>query len=203
LKGEGAESDRLNCGLRKMVGRLVAIAARSWPHGVLRLVAVWCELFCANSPLYQIMNSGNLNEGFEAIGKRPGSVSFCRMVRDLRIIVSLNPFIAVGVFVSTATTDAVYVLFNAAVSDRRRVRGRPGAPSGICCQRSRSLVSYTHNAVYVLFAAAGSWIGAFSAVTWLIHDYRPTEPSLISREAGRANRRRPDNICVFESRHCK
>jgi hypothetical protein len=96
---------------------------------------------------------------------------------------SLNPLIAIGVVISTATTDAVYVLFNAAVSDRRRVRA--ASWSSIWYLLSAfAVISYTHNAVYVLFAAAGSWIGAFSAVTWLIHDYRPTEPSLINREAG-------------------
>jgi len=33
----------------------------------------------------------------------------------------ISPVIAVGVFLSTAATDAVYVLFNAAVAARRRV----------------------------------------------------------------------------------
>lgn len=35
---------------------------------------------------------------------------------------SLNPLVAARVVASTATTDAVYVLFNPAVSDRRRIR---------------------------------------------------------------------------------
>ena len=96
---------------------------------------------------------------------------------------SLNPFIAIGVVVSTATTDAVYVLFNAAVSDRRRVRA--ASWSAIWYLLSAfAVISYTHNAMYVLFAAAGSWIGAFSAVTWLLHDNRPADTSLINREAG-------------------
>jgi hypothetical protein len=30
-----------------------------------------------------------------------------------------------------------------------------------------AVISYTGNAVYVLFAAAGSWLGAFGEVTWL------------------------------------
>ena len=33
----------------------------------------------------------------------------------------INPWLALGVFASTAATDAVYVLFNAAVSARRRL----------------------------------------------------------------------------------
>jgi hypothetical protein len=30
-----------------------------------------------------------------------------------------------------------------------------------------AVISYTDNAVYVAFAALGSWIGAFTSVTWL------------------------------------
>jgi hypothetical protein len=30
-----------------------------------------------------------------------------------------------------------------------------------------AVISYTANPVYVLFAASGSWLGAFGAVTWL------------------------------------
>ena len=38
------------------------------------------------------------------------------------MVVELNPLIAAGVIVSTAATDAVYVLFNAAVMARRPAR---------------------------------------------------------------------------------
>jgi hypothetical protein len=30
-----------------------------------------------------------------------------------------------------------------------------------------AVISYTENAVYVVFAATGSWLGAFASVTWL------------------------------------
>lgn len=30
-----------------------------------------------------------------------------------------------------------------------------------------AVISYTANPIYVLFAASGSWLGAFGAVTWL------------------------------------
>jgi hypothetical protein len=80
----------------------------------------------------------------------------------------LDPLIAIGVVASTAMTDAVYVLFNAAVSERRRIRA--ASWSSIWYLLSAfAVISYTHNAIYVLFAATGSWIGAFCAVTWLKH----------------------------------
>jgi len=72
--------------------------------------------------------------------------------------------------ISTATTDAVYVLFNAAVSDRRRTLAATWSSIWYLLA-AFAVISYTSNAVYVVFAAAGSWIGAFCAVTWL----RPAE----------------------------
>ncbi len=82
---------------------------------------------------------------------------------------TLNPLVALGVLVSTATTDAVYVLFNAAVVERRRLRA--ASWSAIWYLLSAfAVISYTQNAIYVLFAATGSWLGAFCAVTWLKHE---------------------------------
>ncbi len=78
----------------------------------------------------------------------------------------INPLIALGVTCSTATTDAVYVLFTSAVSARRRI---PAANwSGLWYLLSAfAVISYTGNSIYVVFAALGSWLGAFCAVTWL------------------------------------
>jgi hypothetical protein len=78
--------------------------------------------------------------------------------------------------VSTASTDAVYVLFNAAVSDRRRIHAKSWSSIGYLLS-AFAVLGYTQNAVYVLFATAGSWIGAFSAMTWLTNGYRPTVSS--------------------------
>src|SRR6516164_11077533 len=77
-----------------------------------------------------------------------------------------NPLIAAGVMASTAATDAVYVLFTAAVTGRRRVQA--ASWSGIWYLLSAfAVISYTGHPIYVVFAAAGSWIGAFCSVTWL------------------------------------
>jgi len=43
---------------------------------------------------------------------------------------------------------------------------RTGAPSGYLLS-AFAVISYTENAAYVLFAAMGSWLGAFASVTWL------------------------------------
>lgn len=94
----------------------------------------------------------------------------------------LNPLLGIAVLLSTAATDAIYVFFNAAVSERRRVRA--ASWSSIWYVLSAfAVISYTENAIYVVFAAAGSWIGAFCAVTWLQHDSK-TRSSMLERAAG-------------------
>ena len=79
---------------------------------------------------------------------------------------AINPVIALGVLASTAATDAAYVFFNAAVSSRRRVWAAKW--SAVWYMLSAfAVISYTENAIYVAFAALGSWLGAFASVTWL------------------------------------
>jgi hypothetical protein len=78
----------------------------------------------------------------------------------------LNPLIAFGVTCSTATTDAVYVLFTSAVSARRRIWAANWSSLWYVLS-AFAVISYTGNSIYVVFAALGSWLGAFGAVTWL------------------------------------
>jgi hypothetical protein len=87
----------------------------------------------------------------------------------------IDPWLALGVAASTAATDAVYVLFNAAVSSRRRI---PAATwSSIWYLLSAfAVISYTHHWLYVIFAAAGSWIGAYLSMTFLTRDKPLTGP---------------------------
>jgi hypothetical protein len=78
----------------------------------------------------------------------------------------VDPWLGLGVLISTAATDAVYVMFNAAVSARRRV---PAATwSSVWYLLSAfAVISYTKNWAYVTFAALGSWIGAYLSMTLL------------------------------------
>jgi hypothetical protein len=88
-------------------------------------------------------------------------------------VAHFEPWLALGVSISTAVTDAVYVMFNAAVSSRRRL---PAATwSSIWYLLSAfAVISYTRNWVYVGFAAAGSWIGAYASLTLLHGTERKT-----------------------------
>jgi hypothetical protein len=82
------------------------------------------------------------------------------------MILSVNPLIAIGVLASTAATDAAYVFFNAAVTGRRRIWAANWSAIWYLLS-AFAVISYTENAIYVMFAAAGSWLGAFASVSWL------------------------------------
>src|SRR5438552_19067775 len=82
------------------------------------------------------------------------------------MILGVNPLIAVAVLASTAATDAAYVFFNAAVVGRHRFRAANWSAIWYLLS-AFAVISYTENALYVLFAASGSWLGAFVSVTWL------------------------------------
>jgi uncharacterized membrane protein YhaH (DUF805 family) len=78
----------------------------------------------------------------------------------------IDPLIAAAVVVATALTDAVYVLFTNAIVRRRRL---PAASwSSVWYLLSAvAVISYTNHWIYVLFAAAGSFIGAYVTMTFL------------------------------------
>ncbi len=93
--------------------------------------------------------------------------------------VQIDPWVAAGVVLATATTDAVYVMFTSAVVARRRVPAATWSSIWYLLS-SFAVISYTNNWVYVLFAAGGSWIGAYISIT-LLHrspTHAPPPPPL-------------------------
>lgn len=78
----------------------------------------------------------------------------------------IEPLIALAVVASTAATDAVYVLFSAAVSGRRRLSAATWSSIWYLLS-AFAVISYTSNWVYVCFAAFGSWLGAYASMTLL------------------------------------
>jgi uncharacterized membrane protein YhaH (DUF805 family) len=79
---------------------------------------------------------------------------------------SIHPLTAVAVVLATAATDAVYVMFTNAIVARRRVPAASWSSIWYLLS-SFAVISYTENWIYVLFAAVGSWIGAFTSMTFL------------------------------------
>ena len=82
------------------------------------------------------------------------------------MVLSLDPLVAAGVVLATAATDALYVRFTAAVAARRALPAANWSAAWYVVS-SFAVISYTSNAVYVIFAALGSWIGAYASLRWL------------------------------------
>ena len=84
---------------------------------------------------------------------------------------AIDPMTALGVLCATAATDAVYVMFTSAIAARRRVPAATWSSVWYLLS-SFAVISYTQNWAYVVFAAVGSWLGAFASMTYL-HRPRP------------------------------
>jgi uncharacterized membrane protein YhaH (DUF805 family) len=80
--------------------------------------------------------------------------------------VDVDPWIAAGVFAATALTDAVYVMFTSAVVARKRLPAATWSSIWYLLS-SVAVISYTNNWVYIVFAGAGSWLGAYVTLTYL------------------------------------
>ncbi|MGY3411564.1 hypothetical protein ACVWZV_007677 [Bradyrhizobium sp. GM5.1] len=79
---------------------------------------------------------------------------------------AIDPLTAGAVFIATAATDAVYVMFTSAVIARKRVPAANWSAVWYMLS-SYAVISYTENAFYVAFAAIGSWAGAYVSLTFL------------------------------------
>jgi uncharacterized membrane protein YhaH (DUF805 family) len=86
---------------------------------------------------------------------------------------AIDPLIAVAVVIATACTDAVYVMFTNAVVKRKRLPAASWSSIWYLLS-SFAVISYTNHWVYVVFAAAGSFVGAYLTMTFL-HS-RPAYP---------------------------
>ena len=81
-------------------------------------------------------------------------------------LTSIDPWIALGVVTAMALTDSVCVMFMSSVIHRRGIAAANwGALSYLLS--AFAVISFTSNWVYVVFAALGSWIGAYITMTYL------------------------------------
>ena len=81
-------------------------------------------------------------------------------------LAQIDIWLALGVVLATALTDAVYVMFTSSVIHRKRFSAANWSALWYTLS-SFAVISYTNNWVYVIFAAVGSWIGAYLSLTWL------------------------------------
>ena len=89
---------------------------------------------------------------------------------------AIDPWIAIAVVAATACTDAVYVMFTNAVIKKRRLPAASWSSIWYLLS-SFAVINYTHHWGYVLFAAAGSFIGAYATIS-ILHPgpSYPTQP---------------------------
>lgn len=84
----------------------------------------------------------------------------------MEIFSHIDPWLALGVVLATALTDAVYVMFTSSVINRKRFAAANYSALWYTLS-SFAVISYTNNWVYVVFAGFGSWIGAYLSMTYL------------------------------------
>src|SRR6201998_683284 len=105
-----------------------------------------------------------------AIAIRPCSreppLSGQNSMENYNMLSTIDPLIAAGVVLATAPTDAVYVMCTSAVVARHRLSAATWSSIWYLLS-SFAVIHYTENWIYVGFAAAGSWIGAFVSMTFL------------------------------------
>lgn len=99
----------------------------------------------------------------------------------MELLAGIDPWLALGVVAATAATDAVYVMFTSSVIARKRVAAANWSALWYTLS-SFAVISYTNNWVYVVFAAVGSWIGAYVTMTFL-HGGTGKPPAPITPEA--------------------
>src|SRR5262245_14099633 len=76
---------------------------------------------------------------------------------------AIDPLIALGVVAATALTDAVCVMFTSSVVQRRDLAAAKWG-SLTYMLSAFAVISFTNNWLYVVFAALGSWIGAYATM---------------------------------------
>lgn len=77
----------------------------------------------------------------------------------------IEPLSAAAVLLATAAIDAIYVLFTNAVVRRRRLPAATWSSIWYLLS-SFAVISYTQHWGYVIFAALGSFIGAYLIMTF-------------------------------------
>ena len=81
-------------------------------------------------------------------------------------LTQIDPLIALGVAAATALTDAVYVMYTSSVVHRRDLAAANWG-SLTYMLSAFAVISFTNNWIYVVFAALGSWIGAYATMKYL------------------------------------
>jgi len=86
---------------------------------------------------------------------------------------NIDVWVAIGVLIATAATDAAYVMFTSAVVAQNALKAANWSSVWYMLS-SFAVISYTGNWVYVGFAVIGSWIGAYLTLKYFRRE--PSNP---------------------------
>ena len=81
-------------------------------------------------------------------------------------LAGIDTWIALGVIAATALTDAVCVLFTVSIMHRKDLAAANWSALSYMLS-AFAVISFTNNWIYVVFAALGSWIGAYATMKYL------------------------------------
>jgi hypothetical protein len=81
-------------------------------------------------------------------------------------LASIDPRLALGVVAAMAFTDAICVLFTFSVVHRKDLAAANWSALSYMLS-AFAVISFTNNWIYVVFAALGSWIGAYATMKYL------------------------------------
>jgi hypothetical protein len=81
-------------------------------------------------------------------------------------LANIDPWIALGVVAATALTDAVCVMFTSSVVHRKDLAAANWSSLSYTLS-AFAVISFTNNWIYVVFAALGSWVGAYATMKYL------------------------------------
>jgi hypothetical protein len=82
------------------------------------------------------------------------------------ILANIDPWLALGVAGAMAVTDAVCVMFTASVVHRKGLAVANWSALSYTLS-GFAVISYTNHWIYIVFAAIGSWFGAYLAMKYL------------------------------------
>src|SRR5689334_8674792 len=82
------------------------------------------------------------------------------------ILANIDPWLALGVAGAMAITDAVCVMFTASVVHRKGLAVANWSALSYTLS-GFAVISYTNHWIYIVFAAIGSWFGAYLAMKYL------------------------------------
>src|SRR5262245_16882945 len=92
-------------------------------------------------------------------------------------LTTIDVWLALGVVAATAITDAVCVMFTSSIIHRKGLAVANWSALSYTLS-SFAVISYTNNWGYVVFAALGSWIGAYITMKYL---HAPVERRPVER----------------------